>query len=127
MSAQAQRYNAAFEQTFLEFVARRELRYACCGECRRALAYTQRLCGRHPRAGVQWQLASGHATLHTYAVYRIGYAANFEPPYTVAVAQLAEGPRLTGLLAPSTTSPRVGCRLAALFDTDGRLTFRINH
>ncbi len=124
MSDGSLRIHGGHERAFRGFLAQRSLRYACCAECGCALAYAQRLCAAHPRASIQWRAATGRATLHSFAVYRVGYDAGFPPPYTVAVAELEEGPRLVARVAESSRPPRIGCRLDANFDAAGRLFFQ---
>ncbi|ENY80186.1 Zn-ribbon domain-containing OB-fold protein [Sphingopyxis sp. MC1] len=47
---------------------------------------------------LRWIDASGKGTISTFVVVRRAYFPDFEPPYPVVQAQLAEGPRMTGLM-----------------------------
>ncbi len=119
--------HSTYTADFLHFIAGRSLRYACCGECRQVLSFAQRVCNRHPRAALEWLPATGRATLHSFAVYRIGYSPALQPPYTVAVVELQEGPRLVSTLTgPSALQPRIGAALSADFDAAGRLMFSLD-
>lgn len=124
MNEHASRFHSSHERAFRDALAQRCLRYACCPACGRVLAYTQRLCPEHPRAELEWRTASGRATLHTFSVYRIGYADR-QPPYAVAIVQLQEGPRLSCTL-PADQELRVGMPLRAEFDSAGSLMFKTN-
>jgi uncharacterized protein len=42
---------------------------------------------------VRWVDASGHATLHSYVISHLP-APGYDPPFVIAIVQLAEGPRL---------------------------------
>ncbi|MBC5763001.1 Zn-ribbon domain-containing OB-fold protein [Ramlibacter albus] len=122
MSGQTYGHHTAHERAFTDGLAKRRLLVAKCPVCSSVLAYTQRLCPDHPRAGLEWCTASGQATVHTFSIYRIGYADR-EPPYAVAIVQLDEGPRLSCAL-PAEEDLRVGMPVFAEFDSAGSLVFR---
>ncbi len=116
--------HSGYSRAFLEHVQRRELRYARCARCRRALAYAERICGNHPRGGLEWVAASGCATLHALAVYRLSYTTERPAPYNVAVVELEEGPRLVSTVRSAAGAPpAIGAALRAAFSTDGMLVF----
>lgn len=124
MTELASTFHSSHERTFHEAMAQRRLVYACCPACGKAMAYTQRLCPEHPRAGLDWRTASGHATLHTFAIYHLAYADR-KPPYAVGIVQLQEGPRLSCTL-PADRELQVGMPLQAGFDSAGSLMFHPN-
>lgn len=124
MSAPGTTFHSSHERTVQEALAQQRLVYACCPACGKPLAYTQRLCPEHPRAGLEWRTASGQATLHTFAIYRIAYAER-KPPYAVGIAQLQEGPRLSCAL-PADQELHVGMPLRVQFDSTGSLMFKPN-
>ncbi len=116
--------HSSYTPEFLRFVAAGSLRYARCSACGQVLSFAQRLCSQHPHAALEWLPASGKARLHSFAVYRIAYGPGQTPPYTVAVVELEEGPRLTSALTgPDRLHPRIGSALTARFEPSGRLVF----
>ncbi len=116
--------HSSFGEAFDRFIAQGELRYARCPECARALSFAERLCVRHPHKVPEWLPASGRAMLHTFAVYRIGYAPEFPPPYCVGMVELEEGPRLLcAISGPEGWKPAIGVSLEARFEPSGRLVF----
>ncbi len=118
------RPHSSFGESFAGFIARGELRYARCPACAGVLSFAERVCSRHPRGALEWLPASGRATLHSYARYRIGYAQSHPPPYIVAVIELEEGPRLVStVIGTRDHDPAIGCALTAAFEPSGRLIF----
>jgi len=116
--------HSSYTPEFLRFVAAGSLCYARCSACGQVLSFAQRLCSQHPHAALEWLPASGKARLHSFAVYRIAYGPGQTPPYTVAVVELEEGPRLTSALTgPDRLHPRIGSALTARFEPSGRLVF----
>lgn len=120
----ALRLHSDFSRRFLEYVQQRELRYARCDRCEGVLAYAERVCREHPRARLEWVRASGRATLHALATYRLAYSADQPTPYNVAVVELEEGPRLvSSVQAQDPGSLAVGMPLQAFFAGNGLLMF----
>jgi uncharacterized OB-fold protein len=70
------------------------LRIQWCDHCQRHFFYPRVSC---PRCGsvaqVRWVDASGHATLHSYVISHLP-APGYDPPFIIAIVELAEGPRL---------------------------------
>lgn len=121
MSGESSGLHTGHERAFNEGLAQRRLLVANCAVCGTVLAYTQRLCPDHPRAGLEWRAASGRARVHTFSIYRIGYADR-SPPYAVAIVELAEGPRLSCMLSAG-NDLRVDMPVFAEFDSEGSLMF----
>jgi len=116
--------HSGYSRAFLEHLQRGELRFARCAHCGRVLAYAERVCGIHPRAGLEWVAASGLATLHALAVYRLSYSKERPAPYNVAVVELKEGPRLVSAVRSAAGAPpAVGSALRAAFSSEGLLVF----
>jgi len=82
-------------QEFWDGLKRHELRIQRCNTCQRGYFYPRPFCPRpgcHSR-DVEWINASGEGTLHSYVIAHRGHPA-FEPPYVIAVVELAEGGRM---------------------------------
>ncbi len=70
-----------------------ELRLQKCNDCRETYFPPRPFCPHCSSRDVSVFTASGKATLHSYVISHIP-APGLEPPYSVAVVALAEGPRL---------------------------------
>lgn len=75
---------------FWEAAGRRQLVIQQCGECGRHQFYPRPFCLACYSDDVTWVTASGDATVYSQTTVHLT-----DPPYTVAVVELAEGPRLT--------------------------------
>jgi uncharacterized OB-fold protein len=78
------------------------LTFQRCGACKHAWLPARTECPRCLARESSWETASGKARLVSWVVYHHGYHPYFAArlPYTVAVVELAEGPRLiAGLTA----------------------------
>ncbi len=67
-----------------------------CAACGNAWLPPRRECPRCLADGATWEAASGAARLVSWVVYHTAFHPAFKDrlPYTVAVVELAEGPRL---------------------------------
>src|SRR5712692_178097 len=80
---------------FWEGLRRHELRIQRCLDCNRPYFYPRPFCPRCFSWNVEWFVASGKATLHSYeVVHRAAPAFRSDVPYVLAVAELEEGPRM---------------------------------
>lgn len=70
-----------------------ELRLQKCNDCREAYFPPRPFCPHCSSRDVSVFAASGKATLYSYVISHIP-APGLEPPYSVAVVALEEGPRL---------------------------------
>ncbi len=112
-----------FEQTFLDFIADRQLRVPRLRSSGEILDYASHGYGAAP-ADIEWLAASGHATLYSYVIYRQQYHPAFPAPYNVAHVELAEGPRLISTVIVENLATLItGMALQAGFDSTGRLVF----
>ena len=81
--------------TFFEGTGQSELRLQRCSSCSRAYFYPRTSCPNCFSSDVEWFVASGRATLHTYVIsHRAAPGFDGDVPYAIAVVQLAEGPRM---------------------------------
>ena len=108
--------------------SRRLLVQSCraCGQCRH---YPRAMCVHCGDTELGWVEASGGGTIYSFThSYRSPDRATFEPPYTIAVVELDEGPRfvttVTGTGIRCDTRVRLGWkpvgdgRNLPVFDTD---------
>jgi uncharacterized protein len=80
---------------FWDGCAAGELLLQHCEPCAQPFFPPQRHCPRCASDRVEWAPVSGRATLHTYQIqHRPAPGFEDEVPYTVAIVQLAEGPRM---------------------------------
>lgn len=72
------------------------LSYQCCNSCGHKWLPARGECPGCLGDDWSWEQASGRARLISWVVYRIAYHASFAKrlPYTVAVVELDEGPRM---------------------------------
>lgn len=73
-----------------------ELRFQRCRHCNHAWLPARQECPRCLAADWQWTKASGDARLVSWVVYHTAFNEAFKDklPYTCAVVELAEGPRM---------------------------------
>ncbi|MFF3731713.1 Zn-ribbon domain-containing OB-fold protein [Streptomyces sp. NPDC002476] len=86
----------AFTRPYWDAAARGRLLLRRCGACGRAHHYPREFCPYCWSEDVVWEGASGDATLYTWSVVHRNDLPPFgaRVPYTAAVVDLAEGPRM---------------------------------
>ena len=102
---------------YWEGLAQGEIRLQHCGPCDQAYFPPRPFCPRCGGTDIAIVKASGRATLYSYVINHLP-APGFTPPYAVAVAELAEGPRLmTNIVdCPQTTEAlRIDMPLSPVF------------
>jgi uncharacterized OB-fold protein len=70
-----------------------ELRLQRCDACAHAYFPPRPFCPKCASRKVSWFKASGRAILYSYVIHHRP-APGFTPPYSIAVVELAEGPRM---------------------------------
>ena len=70
-----------------------ELRLQACRDCGHTYFPPRPFCPSCASRNVEVLRASGRGTLHSYVISHLP-APGFEPPYTIAVVKLAEGPTM---------------------------------
>jgi uncharacterized OB-fold protein len=110
---------------------RGELHVARCARCGIPAFPPPVICGSCGAVvATEWFVASGHGTIWSFAVFHRTYLAAHPAPYTVAVVELAEGPKLiSNIVGAEPGTVRVGLPVRAEFETglDGappRVLFR---
>jgi uncharacterized OB-fold protein len=86
----------ASTQPFWDAVADGRLLIKRCRQCSRAHFYPREFCPFCWSQSVDWEQASGRATLYTWSVVHVNDLPPFNRrvPYVAAVVELVEGPRL---------------------------------
>jgi uncharacterized OB-fold protein len=93
-----------------------------CRACGRPHSYPRPFCPYCWSEEVDWEQASGDATLYTYSIVRRNDLPPFNErvPYVAAVVELAEGPRmLTNVVDCDVDDVRIGMALRVAFREDG--------
>ena len=93
-----------------EALTRGELLFQRCRACAHAWLPPREECPACLAANWDWQAASGWGKVISWVVYHVAFHPVFEDrlPYTVAVVELDEGPRmLTNLVGPAPSGPVV--------------------
>ncbi|NWF27928.1 Zn-ribbon domain-containing OB-fold protein [Streptomyces sp. PKU-EA00015] len=109
-----------FTRPFWDAAAAGALLIRRCGDCGRAHHYPREFCPHCWSENVAWERASGRAVLHTWSVVHRNDLPPFgdRVPYTAAVVELAEGPRMmTEVVACAAADLAVGMRLVVAFRT----------
>jgi uncharacterized OB-fold protein len=89
-----------------------------CADCGRAHFYPRPFCPSCWSERVEWEQASGDATLYTFSIVRSNDLPPFGPrvPYVAAVVDLIEGPRMmTNLENCPLEDIRIGMALKVSF------------
>ncbi len=82
-------------QHFWDGTRERELRLQRCDRCEKAYFPPRPFCPACSSREVSVFAASGRGTLYSYVInHRAPPGSGFEPPYSIAVVELEEGPRL---------------------------------
>jgi uncharacterized protein len=86
----------ALNTPYWDSLAHGELSYQRCNVCGHAWLPARSECPHCLKADWRWQAAAGGARLISWVVYHMSYHPAFASrlPYTVAVVELDEGPRL---------------------------------
>lgn len=110
-------------QPFWDGCAAHELWIQCCNDCSRHYFYPRRCCPNCGSMEVRWCRVSGRARLHSYVISHLaapGYED--EVPYTIAVVELEEGPRMTTNIVgidPDPEKLRLDMSLEVTFESRG--------
>ena len=94
-----------------------ELRLQSCTDCKHTYFPPRPFCPKCASRNVAVQKASGKAKLFSYVIHHRP-APGFDPPYAIAVVELAEGPRLMTNIVGCPQTPE-----ALKLDMDLEVTF----
>ena len=115
-------------QPFWDATAEQRFLIQRCPACGQAQFYPRPTCTSCASTSLDWEPASGAATLHTFTVARRATHPAFDgtEPYVVAIVELAEGPRVTGNVVDCDVDDvRVGMPLELIWDEPGEDGFRL--
>jgi uncharacterized OB-fold protein len=81
---------------YWEYCKQHELRMQQCDNCGHIRFPPGILCPRCHSMAAEWVKLSGRGKIYSFVVYRVPYHPSYaeDIPYSVAVIQLAEGPRM---------------------------------
>ncbi len=99
-----------------------ELRFLRCGSCRYYVHPPAPLCPECLSRDLSAEAVSGRAVVHTFTVNYQAWIPGFDPPYLVAIVELAEqeGLRLTtNLVNCEPEDVSIGMRVKVLFEDVG--------
>ncbi|SDL13067.1 Zn-ribbon domain-containing OB-fold protein [Streptomyces indicus] len=108
----------AFTEPYWAAAAEGRLLLRTCGDCGRTHHYPREFCPHCWSENVAWTEASGRATLYTWSVVHRNDLPPFgtRTPYTAAVVDLAEGPRMmTEVVECAEADLAVGMELQVTF------------
>jgi uncharacterized OB-fold protein len=88
-------YGDALSAPFWAAAARHELLLQRCSDCGAYQFYPRPFCLACQSDNVAWTPVAGTGTIYSQTTVHIQVLPDLPPPYTVAVVQLDEGPRLT--------------------------------
>ena len=94
-----------------------ELRLQSCSDCKHTYFPPRPFCPKCASRNVAVKKASGKAKLHSYVIHHRP-APGFDPPYAIAVVELAEGPRMMTNISGCPQTPE-----ALQLDMDLEVTF----
>lgn len=103
----------------------RELLLQHCSVCERWVFYPRAICPHCWSDALEWRVASGTGTVRSFTtVHKPGHPGwKAAAPYTVAVIDLTEGPRmLTALVGVEPADVRIGAAVAVAFEAVGEYT-----
>jgi uncharacterized protein len=102
-------YGDALSAPFWEAAARGELLIQRCADCGHSQFYPRPFCLACQSDNVAWTQAAGTGAVYSQTTVHIQVLPELPPPYTVAIVELDEGPRLTANIVNGET--RIGERV----------------
>ncbi len=94
MASQEQGYGDALSAPFWEAARRHVLTVQRCASCGHHQFYPRPYCLACQSDDLTWVPVAGTGTIYSQTTVHIQIAPEFDPPYTVALVELDEGPRL---------------------------------
>lgn len=114
---------------FWEGLAAGEVRLQTCQGCGAHQYPPETFCYECGDTSFDWTAVPGHGTVYSYIIVHQPYHPAFKPfiPYTVAIVQLDQGPRMLGAMlgldTPIAIGDRVQPRIEAIDDERSILLF----
>jgi uncharacterized protein len=90
-----------------------------CRSCDRTHFYPRELCPHCYSDDLDWVDASGDGTIYSYTIAHrpAGPAYADDVPYTIAIIDLAEGPRMMSWIVGDTDDVQIGAEVAVTYVT----------
>jgi uncharacterized OB-fold protein len=102
---------------FWEAQARHELVFQRCTACKAVRYPVGPLCPECRTFDFEWIASSGRGTIHSFTVVRHQTHPAFPAPYTIVLAEMAEGPRVIAQLrAPEGAEFGIGSPVEVAWD-----------
>jgi uncharacterized OB-fold protein len=112
-------------QPFWEAARDRTFVVPRCADCGRLMAPPVANCSACLSTRFEWAAASGRGTVYSFIEYHRSWIGEYDEhrPYTVAIVDLDEGPRLISLLVGETSDwVKIGARVQIAFQERGNGT-----
>ena len=104
---------------YWEYCRKHELRMQKCEGCGHIRFPVSILCPKCHSMDAVWTKLSGRGKVFSYIVFRVPYIDSYKDdiPYTVAIVQLEEGPRMeSNLIVPDLEDIRIDMPVKVYFD-----------
>ena len=104
---------------YWEYCKKHELRMQKCEGCGHIRFPVSILCPKCHSMNAVWTKLSGRGKVFSYIVFRVPYLESYKDdiPYTVAIIQLEEGPRMeSNLIVPDGEDIRIDMPVKVFFD-----------
>ena len=93
-----------------------------CTQCHNFIWTPQLACPQCLSEALEWTKVSGRGTIYSYTVVHRAATPAFKAPYTVAIVELAEGPRiLTDLIEVNPQDVHIGMEVQVAFEDVGEV------
>jgi uncharacterized OB-fold protein len=89
-------YGDPLTRPFWEAAREHRLILQHCTQCGTYQFYPRPFCLECQSGEMEWSEASGRGTVYSVTTVRMNVLPDLQPPYQVAIVELAEGPRLLG-------------------------------
>ena len=94
-----------------------QLRLQHCAACGHWQFYPRPFCTACGADSPAWEAASGRGTIASFSVVRRALSPAYEAPYTVALVDLAEGPRMMSVIVDcEPEAVQVGASVSVAFE-----------
>lgn len=100
---------------FWEGIDKGEIRLKKCNACQSILAPGSLFCPECWSDDLAQFKASGRGMLYSYVVYHRAFSEHETPPYTAAMIELEEGPRIVSTIDGDVSKLQIGTPLRAVF------------
>ena len=100
-----------------------------CSECGRNHWYPRDHCPHCQSAVTSWEETAGRGTIYSWTTVRRPQSAAFadRAPYSLALVELEEGPRVLGFLGDSGAAPTIGAPVEVSFEPAGSTALPVFH